>query len=97
MFAAFGCFICIYYLPLYFQFTRNATALWTSVHMLPFIMCLSACVLLNGAFMSKTGYYYPWYMFGSALQLIGGTLLCKSMLRLLQISHMLTSIHSQTR
>lgn len=78
MFAAFGTFITIYYLPLYFQFTRGATALQTSVHMLPFIVFLSASVLINGDFMSKTGYYYPWYLFGSALQVVGGALLCKS-------------------
>lgn len=77
MFAAFGCFISIYYLPLYFQFTRGATALQTSVHMLPFILFLSASVLINGQYMGKTGYYYPWYIFGSALHLIGGALLCK--------------------
>ncbi|KAK3938034.1 major facilitator superfamily domain-containing protein [Diplogelasinospora grovesii] len=75
MFAAFGCFISIYYLPLYFQFTRGATALQTSVHILPFILFLSTSVLINGHFMGKTGYYYPWYMFGAALQLIGGVLL----------------------
>ncbi|XWW98480.1 hypothetical protein V2A60_006480 [Cordyceps javanica] len=75
MFAAFGTFITIYYLPLYFQFTRGATALQTSVHILPYILFLSASVLINGDFMSKTGYYYPWYLFGSALQLIGGALL----------------------
>ncbi|EGX95954.1 efflux pump antibiotic resistance protein, putative [Cordyceps militaris CM01] len=75
MFAAFGTFITIYYLPLYFQFTRGATALQTSVHILPYILCLSASVLINGDFMAKFGYYYPWYTFGSALQLIGGALL----------------------
>ncbi|KAJ4341110.1 hypothetical protein N0V95_007330 [Ascochyta clinopodiicola] len=75
MFSAFGTFITIYYLPLYFQFTRGATALETSVYILPYIMFLSASVLLNGYFMSRSGYYYPWYLFGSALQLIGGALL----------------------
>lgn len=75
MFSAFGTFITIYYLPLYFQFTRGATALQTSVHILPYILFLSACVLINGHYMAKTGFYYPWYVFGSALQLIGGALL----------------------
>lgn len=76
MFAAFGTFITIYYLPLYFQFTRGATALQTSVNILPYILFLSVSVLINGDFMSKMGYYYPWYLFGSALQAIGGALLC---------------------
>ncbi|KAJ2897833.1 hypothetical protein MKZ38_004346 [Zalerion maritima] len=75
MFAAFGCFISIYYLPLYYQFSRGATAVETSVHMLPFIMFLVVCVLINGRFMGKTGYYYPWYIFGSVMELVGGVLL----------------------
>ncbi|KAM4065484.1 major facilitator superfamily protein [Hirsutella rhossiliensis] len=75
MFAAFGCFITLYYLPLYFQFTRGATALQTSVHLLPLILCSSAAVLINGQFMGKTGHYFPWYLFGAALHLIGGALL----------------------
>jgi hypothetical protein len=75
--ATFGTFITIYYLPLYFQFTRGASALQTSVRILPYILFLSISVLFNGYYMSKTGYYFPWYIFGSALHLIGGALLCK--------------------
>lgn len=48
----------------------------TSVYMLPFIIFLCASVLLNGHYMSKTGYYYPWYLFGAGLQIIGGALMC---------------------
>ncbi|KAI6351723.1 hypothetical protein MCOR25_009781 [Pyricularia grisea] len=75
MWAAFGCLISIYYLPLYFQFSRGATAMETSVYMLPFILFLSVAVLLNGHFMAKTGYYYPWFLFGTALQAIGAGLM----------------------
>ncbi|KAG8156488.1 hypothetical protein KVR01_013592 [Diaporthe batatas] len=75
MLATFGSFISIYYLPLYYQFTRGASALETSVHLLPFILFLVAFNLLNGQFMGKTGYYYPWYIAGAALELIGGVLL----------------------
>ena len=92
MFAAFGCFISIYYLPLYFQFTRGATAMQTSVYMLPFILFLSASVLLNGHFMSKTGYYYPWYIFGSALQVVGAALLCELTTRIIPPSLAVTSL-----
>lgn len=78
VFAAFGCFISIYYLPIYFQFTRGAGALETAKYILPFILFLSACVLLNGEFMGRTGYAVPWYIWGTSLQLIGGVLMCKS-------------------
>ncbi|KAJ9148980.1 Aurofusarin/rubrofusarin efflux pump AFLT [Pleurostoma richardsiae] len=75
MLATFGSFIGIYYLPLYYQFTRGITAVQTSVHLLPFILFLVAFNLLNGHLMGKTGYYYPWYIAGSALEFIGGVLL----------------------
>jgi hypothetical protein len=70
-------FIPIYYIPLFFQFTRNDNALESAVRLLPFICVLSACILTNGALMSKFGYYKPWYVVGSALGLIGATLMCK--------------------
>ncbi|CAG7924820.1 unnamed protein product [Penicillium olsonii] len=75
MLATFGSFIGIYYLPIYYQFARGSTAVETSVHLLPFILLLVAFNLINGQFMGKTGYYYPWYIFGAALELIGGVLL----------------------
>ncbi|KAK1659527.1 major facilitator superfamily domain-containing protein [Colletotrichum godetiae] len=75
MLATFGSFIGIFYLPLYYQFTRGISAVETSVHLLPFILFLVAFNLLNGQFMGRTGYYYPWYIAGSALELIGGVLL----------------------
>lgn len=77
MLATFGSFIGIYYLPLYYQFARGSTAMETSVHLLPFILFLVAFNLANGQFMAKTGYYYPWYVIGAALELIGGVLMCK--------------------
>ncbi|TLD09734.1 hypothetical protein PspLS_11378 [Pyricularia sp. CBS 133598] len=75
LFSTFGGFISIYYLPLYFQLIRGATAMETSLYLLPFIIFLSGLVLVNGHFMAKTGYYYPWYIFGAALNIIGGALL----------------------
>ena len=70
-------FISIYYIPIYFQFTRNDTALDSAVRLLPLIFVLSATILANGFLMSKLGYYQPWYVVGSALALVAGVLLCK--------------------
>lgn len=78
--ATFGSFIGIFYLPIYYQFTRGSTAMETSVHLLPFILFLVAFNLCNGQFMGKTGYYYPWYVVGAALELIGGVLMCRFLL-----------------
>jgi len=72
-----GAFILMYYIPLYFQFTRGSGALHSGVQMLPLIIAVTVAIMLNGAMMSKFGYYFPWYICGSALILIGGGLLCK--------------------
>ena len=70
-------FTAIYYIPIYFQFTRQDSALDSAVRLLPLIFLLSSMILLNGFLMSKLGYYQPWYIGGSVLALIASVLLCK--------------------
>lgn len=70
-------FIPIYYIPLYFQFTRGDGAIKAAVRLLPLIFLLSGFILANGHFMARFSYFQPWYIVGSALALIGGALLCK--------------------
>lgn len=72
-----GAFIPIYYIPIYFQFTRGDDALQSALHLLPLIFLLSFTIVLNGFLMPKFGYYQPWYMAGAALSLIATALLCK--------------------
>ncbi|KAI6087312.1 major facilitator superfamily domain-containing protein [Hypoxylon rubiginosum] len=70
-------FVPIYYIPLYFQFTRGDTAIEAAVRLLPLIFVLSAAILANGHLMSRFSYYQPWYIFGSVLALVGGVLLSR--------------------
>ncbi|KAL1962640.1 hypothetical protein VTN77DRAFT_9354 [Rasamsonia byssochlamydoides] len=70
-------FIPIYYVPLYFQFTRGDDAIHAAVRLLPLIFVLSASILANGHLMSRFSYFQPWYVFGSVLALIGGVLLSR--------------------
>ncbi|KAL1988061.1 hypothetical protein VTN96DRAFT_1092 [Rasamsonia emersonii] len=70
-------FIPIYYVPLYFQFTRGDDAIRAAVRLLPLIVVLSAAILANGHLMSRFSYFQPWYIFGSVLALIGGVLLSR--------------------
>ena len=70
-------YVNVYYIPLYFQFTRGDTALETALRMLPFIILLIVFILSSGFLMSWFGYYKPWYIGGSAIALIGSVLLCK--------------------
>jgi MFS family permease len=71
-------FVPIYYVPLYFQFTRGDSAIMAAVRLLPLIFVLSAAILANGHLMARFSYFQPWYIFGSVLTLIGGVLMCKS-------------------
>lgn len=72
-----GGFIAIYYVPTYFAFVRGDHPVESAVRLLPLIVFISTIVLLNGAMISKLGYYQPWYVTGGALVLIGGVLMCK--------------------
>ncbi|KAK1948681.1 hypothetical protein LY78DRAFT_710613 [Colletotrichum sublineola] len=64
-------FIPIYYIPLYFQFTRGDRAVSAAVRLLPLIVPLCVFVLVNGRLMARFNYIQPWYILGSSLALIG--------------------------
>lgn len=68
-------FLPIYMTPLYFQFSRGDGALQSGVRLLPFIMLMIFATISNGAFLSKVGYYMPWYLVGGILVVIGGALM----------------------
>ena len=68
-------FVPIYFIPLFFQFARNDSAIEAGVRLLPLVCLLIFAVILNGALMSKYGYYMPWYLVGSCLALIGSALM----------------------
>lgn len=68
-------FIPIYFIPLFFQFVRNSSALAAGVHLLPYICLMVFTVIANGAIMASTGYYSPWFLFGGVCTLIGEALL----------------------
>ena len=70
-------YVDVYYIPLYFQFTRGDSAIRTALRMLPFILLLILLILSSGFLMSWLGYYKPWYVGGSAIALMGSVLLCK--------------------
>lgn len=65
----------VYFIPLYFQFAKDSSAMRSGVQLLPFLLLLVFAVMLNGAMMVKVGYYMPWYLVGSALALVGSALL----------------------
>lgn len=68
-------FIPIYFVPIFFQFTRNDGALAAGVRLLPLIVVLVVAILANGALMAKFGYYMPWYTVGGLFIVAGGALM----------------------
>lgn len=68
-------FVPIYMIPTFFQFTRSDSALEAGVRLLPLIFLMIFTVITNGAVMSATGYYMPWYTAGGIFVIIGGALM----------------------
>ncbi|KAI0529974.1 major facilitator superfamily transporter [Xylaria digitata] len=68
-------FVPIFYIPIYFQFTRGDSALDAAVRLLPLIFVVTFAMLANGFLMARFGYAYPWYIFGTAVGLVGNVLL----------------------
>ncbi|KAL8715495.1 MAG: hypothetical protein Q9220_000830 [cf. Caloplaca sp. 1 TL-2023] len=68
-------FLPIYFIPLFFQFVRHDSALEAGVRLLPFVIFLVVVCVANGAIMSTTGYYFPWYVVGGVFNLIGAALM----------------------
>ncbi|KAH4299221.1 hypothetical protein HBH64_047120 [Parastagonospora nodorum] len=76
LFMASGCMVTtLYYIPLLFQFTRNDGPLKAGARLMPFLAGLIFFSILNGALMPKLGYHMPWYVLGTAMVLVGTTLM----------------------
>jgi hypothetical protein len=70
-------FVPIYFIPIYFQFSRGDGALDSAIRLLPLIFLLCTTILVNGNLMSRFGYYMPWYLVGGVLCLTANVFLCK--------------------
>ncbi|KAH8820693.1 major facilitator superfamily domain-containing protein [Xylogone sp. PMI_703] len=64
--------VTLYYIPLFFQFTRNDSALDAAVRLLPFICIFIFFILFSAALLPVVAYYPQWYIVGSCLVLAGG-------------------------
>jgi MFS family permease len=68
-------YIPTYFIPIYFQFVQNDTALKAAVRLLPFLLVAVAFNLASGYLLSKVKYYMPIYMISGVLITVGGSLL----------------------
>ncbi|KAI1420699.1 MFS general substrate transporter [Xylaria sp. FL1777] len=72
MFALAGSFLmAIYYLPLWFQVVKGASATQSGIYTLPFVLSLVVGSTLSGAFTQKVGYYVPAMIASPSLLAIG--------------------------
>ena len=65
----------IYYIPLFFQFTRGDSAIKAAVRLLPFIVLFVFFVMFSGGLLPVFGRYAPWYFPAGALIIVGGALM----------------------
>jgi hypothetical protein len=67
--------VTVYYIPLFFQFTKGDTAIQAAVRLLPFIAVNIGFTMFSGALLPVFGRYMPWYIPGGIFILVGGSLM----------------------
>jgi hypothetical protein len=70
-----GLVIAVYYLPLFFQFTRGDSAIRASVRLLPFITVTVFFIMFTGGLLPILGRYSPLYVISGVFLLIGSSLM----------------------
>ncbi|KAE9366275.1 MFS general substrate transporter [Stipitochalara longipes BDJ] len=65
----------VYYVPLFFQFTRGDSAIRAAVRLLPFITITIFFVMLTGGLLPILGRYAPLYVLSGIFIVIGGALM----------------------
>lgn len=68
-------FIQLYYLPLYFQTTRGASAQQSGIDIIPLVAAAGVFSFVAGGLISVTGHYVPFMVAGSCLAMIGSGLI----------------------
>ncbi|KAF4815618.1 Efflux pump patC [Colletotrichum siamense] len=74
-----GCaiFVPVYFIPVFFQFTRGDSAIDAAVRLLPFIILAVFVTLLQGGVLSHPsgGLYFPWFTVGGAIVVAASSLM----------------------
>ena len=68
-------FILLYYLPIYFQVTKNISASKSGIDNLPLVLGASIFTVASGGLLTVWGHYVPLMAFGSLLASIGAGLI----------------------
>jgi hypothetical protein len=67
--------VTLYYIPLFFQFTRGDSSLQAAVRLLPLICVFIFFIMLAGGSLPIIGRYNLYYIIGGSLMLVGGSLM----------------------
>lgn len=68
-------FLLLYYLPIYFQATRNDSAQDSGIKNLPLVLGASLFTVTSGILITITGLYIPWMILGSVISAVACGLL----------------------
>jgi MFS family permease len=68
-------FVVIYFVPIYFQFIHQDSALQAATRLLPYVIVAVVFNLSAGHFLSRIKYYMPIYVVSGVLMTLGGSLL----------------------
>ncbi|OAA60853.1 Major facilitator superfamily domain, general substrate transporter [Cordyceps fumosorosea ARSEF 2679] len=71
-----GMMVLMYYLPVWFQAVKGASAVNSGLMLLPTILSLVVASIASGIVISRVGYYAPFYIVSSILTPIGAGVLC---------------------
>lgn len=66
----------IYYLPIYFQSIKSASAAQSGIRNLPLILAISLLTIFSGGLITATGHFGSLMVIGSALATVGSGLIC---------------------
>ncbi|OJD15549.1 hypothetical protein AJ78_04206 [Emergomyces pasteurianus Ep9510] len=68
-------FFTMFYIPIYFQFTRNDTSLMAAVRLLPYLVFTITVNMATGWALPKINYYMPMCLLSGILMTLAGSLL----------------------
>ncbi len=68
-------FVIVYFIPIYFQFVHNDSAIMAAVRLLPFVVVTCTINVVAGHLLSKVQFYMPIYVLSGVFVTLGGALL----------------------
>ncbi|KAH8886354.1 MFS general substrate transporter [Thozetella sp. PMI_491] len=68
-------FVVVYFIPIYFQFVHNDSAIMAAVRLLPYVIIACSINVASGHLLSKIKMYMPIYFVSGVFLTLGGSLL----------------------